>query len=464
MAGKIRLSFHARVFITLLLLFWVLTGIFMAFQYHREREFKEKLLDTELQTLNLSIIDGINRGENTDSLIRRHISHDLRVSIIDANGTVIADNNDNTPFPKGNHNNRPEIKEARINGSAYTVERHSVNDDTDYFYSARTTPHGIVVRTAVPYNHSLRDFLKADSSFIWLTALLTLAMSLIGYFATRKISLSIKRLNSFAEKAEKGEPIFNDQAFPNDELGSIASHIVRIYIQRDTVHREAMQQQLEKEKLKKRLTNNINHELKTPVASILACLELLRDHPEMPRNKKEEFNKRIFANALRLENLLKDVSDITRMDDGGDLIKKEPLDIATLVEDIAEDERLRTKMKIIIDVPHITVYGNKALLESAFRNLIDNAIAYSGGTTIEISARHDGTFTVRDNGVGVGEEHLPHIFERFYRIDKGRSRASGGTGLGLAIVRNAIAIHRGRIQASNDNGLKFIFTLPTFNG
>ncbi len=113
--------------------------------------------------------------------------------------------------------------------------------------------------------------------------------------------------------------------------------------------------------------------------------------------------------------------------------------------------------------PALIVNGNRPLLESIFRNLIDNAIAHSGGSEIIISADDSGTFIVRDNGRGVSAEHLPHIFDRFYRVDKGRSRAAGGTGLGLSIVRNAVAIHGGVISASIDNGLRYDFRIPTIN-
>ena len=151
--------------------------------------------------------------------------------------------------------------------------------------------------------------------------------------------------------------------------------------------------------------------------------------------------------------MLKDVSVITRMDEGTSMIEKEPIDLRELVDEVAEEERLRTDMRIVTDVPQIVIDGNRQLLESVFRNLIDNAIAYSGGTEISITADSDGNFTVADNGCGIPEEHLPHIFERFYRVDKGRSRAAGGTGLGLAIVKNAVALHGGCITAANDNGL-----------
>ncbi|WP_302995906.1 cell wall metabolism sensor histidine kinase WalK, partial [uncultured Muribaculum sp.] len=308
--------------------------------------------------------------------------------------------------------------------------------------------------------HSLQEVLKADSSILWIMIAFAIVLSLASYVASHKISLSIRRLNLFAEKAEKGERIYNDEAFPHDELGSIASHIVRLYIQRDEQHREALRQEKDKIRLKKQLTNNINHELKTPVASILVCLELLRDHPEMlSEEKKRELNDRIFTNAQRLNSLLKDVAAITRMDEGEEMIEKAPVDLAELVNDVVAEERLRTSMNITVDMPQLKISGNRQLLESIFRNLIDNAISYSGGSEIVIKADSEGNFTVSDNGCGVPDEHLPHIFERFYRIDKGRSRAAGGTGLGLSIVRNAVGIHGSDISVTNNGGLQFRFRL-----
>lgn len=463
MAGnRIRFSFHSRVLLLVLTMSWLLVGTFMVFQYRREKAFKEQLLDCELQMHNRRILDDIARGVPVDSIID-HIGSpldNLRISLIDNDGNVIFDNNDSTPFPSGDHNSRPEVIEARKSGIGHSVSRYSVSDNCSYFYSAMRGGDGIVIRSAAPYTHSLQEVLKADSSILWIMIAFAIVLSLASYVASHKISLSIRRLNLFAEKAEKGERIYNDEAFPHDELGSIASHIVRLYIQRDEQHREALRQEKDKIRLKKQLTNNINHELKTPVASILVCLELLRDHPEMlSEEKKRELNDRIFTNAQRLNSLLKDVAAITRMDEGEEMIEKAPVDLAELVNDVVAEERLRTSMNITVDMPQLKISGNRQLLESIFRNLIDNAISYSGGSEIVIKADSEGNFTVSDNGCGVPDEHLPHIFERFYRIDKGRSRAAGGTGLGLSIVRNAVGIHGSDISVTNNGGLQFRFRL-----
>lgn len=463
MAGKIRFSFSTRVLFALLVICGVLVGTFMIFQYHREKQFKNELLNTRLQMLNQRVIDGIEACDCIDSIaLSSGITFDsagLRLTVINADGTVVYDNNNSTPFPTANHNNRPEIIKAREQGSGYMVERHSDSDDEDYFYSATLGSDGVVVRTAALYDHNLQTFLSADTTILCVMGLITIVVCLVGFFVTGRITRSITTLNEFAEKAEKGERIFNGDTFPHDELGSIASHIVRLYVQRDEQHRKAIDFEREKIRIKKQLTNNINHELKTPVASIVVCSDLLRDHPELPEAKRIEFICRIQSSARRLSSMLEDVSAITRMDDGADKISKEPLNIGKLVEDVVNEEQPLTAMNIMVSVPHITVNGNRVLLEWLFRNLISNAIAYSGGSQICIMGDEKGNFVFRDNGVGVAPEHLPHIFERFYRVDKGRSRSHGGTGLGLSIVKNAVAMHGGTISVTNESGLRFDFNL-----
>jgi signal transduction histidine kinase len=462
MAGRIKLSFHHKVFFSLLALCWVLVLAFAIFQYDREKSFRSDLMNMELQMHNERIIDDMESGENIDSIALRIAPpvENLRLTLIDRTGSVIFDDNDRTPFPESNHNNRPEVIEARKTGAGYAVERNSVSDNTEYFYSATLAPDGTVVRSAAPYTHALKDFLEADRSFLWTMLLITTVVSIAGYFITRRISTSISNLNKFAEKAGKGEPIYEDWSFPHDELGNIAGNIVRLYVQRDQRHQEALRQERDKIRLKKQLTNNINHELKTPVASIKLCASLLRDHPELPEEKRLKFINLICDDTERLASMLEDVASITRMDDGASVIERERIDLTGLIAGIVDEERMKTDMRIVCDIPPMTVSGNRGLLEAIFRNLIGNAIAYSGGSEIRITADRDGNFTLRDNGSGVAEEHLGHLFERFYRVDRGRSRQKGGTGLGLAIVKNAVAIHGGDIRVSNDNGLRFDFRLP----
>ena len=165
--------------------------------------------------------------------------------------------------------------------NCYHIGRQSASDGREYFYSA-TRGERVIVRTAIPYSSSLRELLRADWDFIGFMILISLIISVVSYFATRKLGKNIERLNLFAEKAEKGESFDEDELFPNDELGSISNHIVQLYTQlqqtikdRDIAYEARLCEEQEKIRIKKELTNNINHELKTPVASIQVCLETL---------------------------------------------------------------------------------------------------------------------------------------------------------------------------------------------
>ena len=229
-------------------------------------------------------------------------------------------------------------------------------------------------------------------------------------------------------------------------------------------------QEEEQVRLKRQLTQNIAHELKTPVSSIQGYLETIVSNENLPREKMEVFLERCYAQSNRLTRLLRDISVLTRMDEAANMIDMEKVDISVLVATIVNEVALELEEKHITVVntlrPRIQLRGNYSLLYSIFRNLMDNAIAYAG-THIRINIscfREDENFyyfSFADTGVGVAPEHLNRLFERFYRVDKGRSRKLGGTGLGLAIVKNAVLIHGGTISAKNNQGggLEFVFTL-----
>lgn len=229
-------------------------------------------------------------------------------------------------------------------------------------------------------------------------------------------------------------------------------------------------QEEEQVSLKRQLTQNIAHELKTPVSSIQGYLETIVNNDNIPREKMNVFLERCYAQSNRLSRLLRDISVLTRMDEAANMIDMERVDISMLVGNIINEVSLELEEKHITVVNSLKktlpLKGNYSLLYSIFRNLMDNAIAYAG-TNIQINIncfREDENFyyfSFSDTGVGVSPEHLNRLFERFYRVDKGRSRKLGGTGLGLAIVKNAVIIHGGNISAKNSQGggLEFVFTL-----
>lgn len=229
-------------------------------------------------------------------------------------------------------------------------------------------------------------------------------------------------------------------------------------------------QEEEQARLKRQLTQNIAHELKTPVSSIQGYLETILSNPNIPKDTVRTFLERSYAQSNRLTTLLRDISVLTRMDEAPEMMEREAVNLSLVVDNIINEVALGLEEKcirVINLMPQaLMVNGNHSLLYSIFRNLMDNAIAYAG-TNIQITIncfREDDTFyyfSFSDSGVGVEEEHLTRLFERFYRVDKGRSRKLGGTGLGLAIVKNAVLFHGGTIFAKNapNGGLVFVFTL-----
>lgn len=476
MASRFRLTYHRRLFLGLVAFLWLMLICFAVFQYHREIQFKAEELNIRLQMINDRIIEGLSDDAPISilpSVIPGNIP-DVRISIIDSAGKVVYDNSLDT-LPGTNHLDREEISKAMKHGEGYTLRRHSESTGGTYFYAAKRGD-GYVVRSAVPYTVSLTRLLAADYAFLWTMILVTVAMCVIGFFATRRVGRHVERLNRFAEHAERGERIFDTEPFPHDELGDISNNIVRLYARmqqaiadRDREHRLALHEQQEKIRIKRQLTNNMNHELRTPVTSMKLCLETLLSHRNLSEEKRDEFVVRCYAANERLLKLLDDVSVITRMEDGGEHIQKEPVDIRELVSEICDEYKVIAEgrgVEITDGVSYDrTIAGNASLLCSIFRNLVDNALAYSGASRIEIkdSDSDDGflTVTVADNGCGVPPEHLPRIFERFYRMEKGRSRRTGGTGLGLSIVKNAVLWHGGTIKVENrpSGGLIFTFTL-----
>jgi len=228
---------------------------------------------------------------------------------------------------------------------------------------------------------------------------------------------------------------------------------------------------LEKRRLlKQQLTSNIAHELKTPLASIKGYLETLLTNRNVPADKQTYFLEKAFAQSERLTDLLNDISLINNIEDAGGLFEFKPVVIHSVINEVVENLKFRLtekNMTYSIDVdPDVLVNGNESLLFSVFQNLFENSINYAGdGAAISIRKYLEDDnfyyFQYADTGAGIAEEHLTRIFERFYRVDYGRSRENGGTGLGLSIVKNAIVLHKGEISVRNkpEGGLQFLFSL-----
>ena len=477
MASAIKISFHRRLFVMLIAFSWSIIFCFIGFQYLREKQYKSDYLSLQLQLYNRHLLEAVEEdGETHETYIATHQKpfDNLRISIIALSGKVVYDNM--LPVDSlDNHRMRPEVATAIKKGSGYHIGRQSTSDGLEYFYSA-TRGKELIARTAIPYSASLRELLQADWTFLGVMISISLAMSVLAYFATRRLGKNMERLNRFAAKAEKGEAFDEEEPFPNDELGSISNHIVQLYGQwqqtikdRDLAHEAALREEKEKIRIKRQLSNNINHELKTPVASIGVCLETLLSGITLTEEKRQELIERCYTHNERLRRLLNEVSLITRMEDGSALIGKEKIVINDMLEEIEEELEIMPegeRFELHTDFnEQVVINGNISLIGSIFRNLTENAITYSEGKNIYISLlKNNNTecqIRFEDDGKGVEPEQLSRLFERFYRVDKGRSRQMGGTGLGLAIVKHAVQFHGGTITAEirPNGGLRFDFSL-----
>ena len=454
-----------QLYFMVLAVFLVFAVSFIVFQQAREKQYKISSLTMKLEGYNALVEQALSSGKDVDSFVSNHHYKDWRVTLVRPDGKVVYDNMRKDYARFANHARREEIVQALRKGQGSSVDRMSKTMNQDYFYVASYYPKdSIIIRSALPYNNDLSKSLQADQHYIWFAVIAVILLTVVLWRFISRLGQNITKLRIFAYKADHGESLeIEDLAnFPNDELGEIAERIIKMYKRIQATRKE-------QDILKRQLTQNIAHELKTPVASIQGYLETVIDNPHINEETKDQFLHRCYAQSERLTSLLRDISTLNRLDDGSDMIDFEAVDITLMVADIMKETALqRQENKMTVDnlLPeHIVVKGNRSLLYSVFRNLTDNAIAYAGeGTAITLEGKEQGNkwhFIFRDNGQGVPQEHLARLFERFYRVDKGRSRKMGGTGLGLAIVKNAVLLHGGTIRVTNlpEGGLKFEFTI-----
>lgn len=335
---------------------------------------------------------------------------------------------------------------------------------------------GVIVYRSSLMSHNAISEVLDEGIFIAIIAVATL-MAIVALLLSMRFSRNLNNLKRVVDAMNNGADIESIPNFAHDELGDLSRHIIDLYQRlRQTSHAlehehdKAIHEKEEKLRIKRQLTNNINHELKTPVAAIQGYLETIINNNDISEEERRSFIEKSYAHSQRLTQLLHDVSTITRLEDGSSRIETEDVDLRAIIDEVASEIKFlpqERQMRVNIDMPErVLVNGNSTLLLSIIKNLTDNAIAYSGGRDIYIrlaeSSKTMHTITFADNGIGIDEEHINHIFERFYRIDAGRSRKLGGTGLGLSIVKNAVLFHGGDITVYNRKagGLEFKFTLP----
>lgn len=423
--------------LSIICLFMLFAASMTVYLMHREESHHVDLLHVRLQTYNQEVMDLHDTCW--------HAPHqDVRLTVLNRQGDVLFESTDSIAGQSHkNHLNREEVQQALAEGEGYAVIRSSETTGIDYFYSA-TCFGDYIVRSALPYDTQLRQSLASDRHYLYAAVLITFVLLGLFLYMTHRLSHTE-----------------ND----NQQLQT------------------RLQLEQEYNQYKRELSNNIAHELKTPVSSIQGYLETILEAQAGGAISNEQllrFLERSYSQSQRLNALVQDIVTLNRMDaatvsPATHPIEKEQVNVSELVRNILNEVSLKLElqqMHVINTLPAmLMLYCNPSMVYSIFRNLIDNAIAYAGkGSTITIrlsepseASFHSTSyhFVFADNGPGVPEEHLSRIFERFYRVDKGRSRRLGGTGLGLAIVKNAVIMHGGTITATTrqGGGLQFEFNL-----
>ena len=486
---KHQLSYQWRLFLPLATILCIVFGLIIYYQYKREADYRAQIFGSELEMIDNRILNAYDEDVNLRTFLnfiqkffKGSVFEGVRVSVyFDGQlqyslGTPIPFDDDGLTLRGYGLDNSPtEGSERKI------IAGRTVGSDEDgnrYLFSKTKSSDGrVTVRTAMPYSDNVHDAIDVDTT-VWLVIIgCLLTTLLVTYYFTSILSRNVVLLKDFAYRATTGGRFSGEDKFPRNELGEISREIIKLYRERlkamELIKKErkiAINAIEEKVKITRQLTNNINHEIKTPVGIIRGYLESIIADPEMDTATRNRFLDRMLMNVERLTDLLNDVSTMTRLENGADMIAVEKIDMHDLVYQIESDlpaNNLSGNLEFSFDIPfECNVSGNYNLIQGMICGLIRNAALHSGGTEIGLRMISENkrfyVFSFYDNGNGVSSEHIPHLFERFYRVDTGRSRKMGGTGLGLPIVKSTIIPLGGTISVHtrSTGGLEFIFTPP----
>ena len=436
MGLKKQINYQWRLFFPLVALLWFTIAAMVAIQYNREKSYRSDISKQQLEFVNKRVIFAYERGVNIAPFMEfvkeyfdQSVYDEVRVSVYSTtNNRLISSIGEPIKYNKSDADKRPNF----------------------YYAEMKSKDGKLVVYTAMPYTISLAEALAPDSTMWLIIIIFAIVITFIAFISTHYLSKNVKLLHKFAKQAATETQLDTTYEFPKDELALSAIE--------------------EKSRLKRELTNNINHEIKTPVGIIKGYVDTIADDPEMPDDTRNHFITKTQEQINRLCDLLNDISTITRLSETTQAIPTEKLNFHDIVYTIANEVKesgVLKEMEFTFDIPlNCYINGNNALLNSTILNLIKNSVTYSRGTKIRLFLLNETfdfyTFRYYDNGTGVDDEHIPYLFDRFYRIDAGRSRKAGGTGLGLPIVKNTILTHGGKITVRNrtEGGLEFTFTLP----
>lgn len=361
----------------------------------------------------------------------------LRITWVDADGTVLYDNDKDATLLE-NHKDRTEIQEAFKTGVGEEVRRSDTLDMDTYYYALKLED-GTVIRVATEARTILSIFLSSMPFIIWLVSAIILLCIWISYVLTKQLLIPIEKMAENLDDSSQ-EPAYK-------ELVPFAD---KIRLQHENI--------LSIAKSRQDFTASVSHELKTPLTAISGYAELIENHMAKP-NQEIYFASQIRKNADRLLALINDIIQLSELDHQEVIHEFAHVDLYEIAKECVQSLNVnaqRRNVEIIFSGMNCLVYGEQHMIREMIVNLIQNAIQYNneGGKVLVYAGNRNGRgyLRVEDNGIGISKEMQEHVFERFYRVDKSRSRETGGTGLGLAIVKHIVEIHGASIKLDSAPG------------
>ncbi|MDH4239344.1 MAG: cell wall metabolism sensor histidine kinase WalK [Phycisphaerae bacterium] len=393
----------------------------------------------------------------------------LRITVIDPKGMVLGDS-ETEPWEMENHSDRTEVIKAMKDGFGQSTRPSETLGYNMKYVAVRVSDNGNllgVVRFAMPLSE-----VQLEMQVIYRTVLFGAAVALvialtISYFLSKSMTSPIREMKEIAQRLAEGDFSRKVRIKNKDELGELAK-----FLNTMADELQAKMENLKRlDRVRTDFVANVSHELKTPLTLIKGYIETLEDKAINDTKNAGKFISIIKDHTDRLSNIIDDLLSLSELELSKDSIEKSEFDLKSLIDDIALGfgHALAAKQQKLTIEPqgdNFKIKADRDKIEQVFVNLIDNAVKYTNdGGRIEIClVQQNGgiVFTVEDNGIGIPREDLDRVFERFYRVDKARSRQLGGTGLGLGIAKHIVLAHKGEIRIESDvnRGTKFFVTLP----
>ena len=399
----------------------------------------------------------------------------LRVTLIAADGTVIGESSlpNNQLSQMDNHIDRSEILAAQEFGEGFST-RYSTTMKTEFIYFAKKVDqnhHGFKYVRMAQSLKSVKDLASTYREFYYLIIGFMILVIIIAWFLLKNwLTDPIQELTQAADDISKGDLSRRININTGGvEIDNLATNMNQMAMTLDQDFRRIKRM----EKVRSEFLGNVTHELKTPISSISGYIETLLEGAIKDENVNIDFLKRALENVKRLEELVTDLVEISRIETGELQMNYDYFNIYTLLNDIYKDAKQRNSnknIKIQIEVPDkkLFIYGDEGRLEQVIDNLIANSMRYTDQGHIRIKVlRRDNelVFSIIDTGIGISRKSIDRIFERFYRADKARDRRKGGTGLGLAISKHIIEAHGSNIYVDSleGKGSTFSFGITTIS-